>query len=117
MRIFRIFACLMVGLLSFAISADSSKGEPILGLPRITYPADNQQTPDKIALGEKLFNDKRFSTTGEVSCATCHDSEKAFTDSPLPVSEGINKLTGTRNAPTVINSVFPLAIIGSSGGP
>jgi cytochrome c peroxidase len=41
-----------------------------------------------------------------VSCATCHDAEKVFTDSPLSVSEGINKLTGTRNAPTVVNSVY-----------
>jgi len=72
----------------------------------VPYPQENPQTPEKIALGEKLFNDTRFSTTGEVSCATCHAVEKAFTDSPLSVSEGINKLTGTRNAPTVINSVY-----------
>jgi cytochrome c peroxidase len=79
---------------------------PPLGLPPVPYPQDNPQTPEKIALGEKLFNDTRFSTTGEVSCATCHAVEKAFTDSPLSVSEGINKLTGTRNAPTVINAVY-----------
>lgn len=48
----------------------------------------------------------RFSSTGEVSCATCHDAEKVFTDSPLQVSEGINKLTGTRNAPTVVNAAY-----------
>ncbi len=77
-----------------------------LGLPAVTYPENNPQTPEKIALGEKLFNDKRFSSTGEVSCATCHDPKKAFTDSPLKVSEGINKLTGTRNAPTVINTLY-----------
>jgi cytochrome c peroxidase len=41
-----------------------------------------------------------------VSCATCHDPKKAFTDSPLKVSEGIEKKTGTRNAPTVINSAY-----------
>jgi len=63
-------------------------------------------TPEKIALGDKLFHDKRFSTTGEVSCATCHEATKVFTDSPLKVSEGINKLTGTRNAPTVVNSAY-----------
>lgn len=77
-----------------------------LGLPPVPVPADNPQTPEKIALGDKLFNDKRFSSTGEVSCATCHDPKKAFTDSPLVTSEGINKLTGTRNAPTVINSAY-----------
>lgn len=77
-----------------------------LGLPPVPIPADNPQTPEKIQLGDKLFNDKRFSSTGEVSCATCHDPKKAFTDSPLVTSEGINKLTGTRNAPTVINAAY-----------
>lgn len=77
-----------------------------LGLPPVPIPPDNPQTPEKIALGDKLFNDKRFSSTGDVSCATCHDPNKAFTDSPLVTSEGINKLTGTRNAPTVINSAY-----------
>jgi len=89
------------------LTAEKSAGpSPPLGLPPVPYPEDNPQTPEKVALGDKLFNDTRFSTTGEVSCATCHAVEKAFTDSPLSVSEGINKLTGTRNAPTVINSVY-----------
>jgi cytochrome c peroxidase len=77
-----------------------------LGLPPVPIPAHNPQTPEKIALGKKLFNDKRFSATGQVSCANCHDAEKGFTDGPLQVSEGINKLTGTRNAPTVINAAY-----------
>jgi cytochrome c peroxidase len=77
-----------------------------LGLPPLPVPANNPMTPEKIALGSQLFNDKRFSSTGEVSCATCHDPAKAFTDSPLKTSEGINKLTGTRNAPTVVNAAY-----------
>lgn len=77
-----------------------------LGLPPVPIPDDNQQTAEKISLGDKLFHDIRFSSTGAVSCATCHDRSKGFTDSPLSVSEGINKLTGTRNAPTVINSAY-----------
>jgi cytochrome c peroxidase len=79
---------------------------PPLGLPPVPVPEDNPQTAEKITLGDKLFNDKRFSSTGEVSCATCHDPAKAFTDSPLKTSEGVNKLTGTRNAPTVVNAVY-----------
>jgi cytochrome c peroxidase len=76
-----------------------------LGLPEVPIPPDNPQTDEKIKLGDKLFHDARFSTTGEVSCSTCHAREKGFTDN-LPVSEGINKLTGTRNAPTVINAAY-----------
>ncbi len=77
-----------------------------LGLPELDIPANNPQTPAKIALGDKLFHDQRFSSTGEVSCASCHDADKGFTDSPLRTSEGINKLTGTRNAPTVLNAAY-----------
>jgi cytochrome c peroxidase len=96
----RVAACATVFFFAMAATAQP------LGLPPVPIPADNPQTPDKIALGDKLFNDKRFSSTGDVSCATCHDPAKAFTDSPLVVSEGINKLRGTRNAPTVINSAY-----------
>lgn len=81
-------------------------GAAILGLPPVPVPADNPTTAEKVRLGNILFNDKRFSSTGDVSCATCHDPAKAFTDGPLAVSEGINKLTGTRNAPTVVNAAF-----------
>ena len=97
-----IFYLWMVIILFIGFPASAA---PPLGLPPVPIPADNPQTPEKIALGDKLFHDKRFSTTGEVNCATCHDKNKAFTDL-LPVSEGINKLKGTRNAPTVINAAY-----------
>ncbi len=103
-----LLAFLFAGMLVLtgpALQAVAGDGPP-LGLPPVPIPEDNPQTPEKIALGDKLFHDERFSTTGEVSCATCHDKEKAFTDSPLKTSEGINKLTGTRNAPTVLNAAY-----------
>jgi cytochrome c peroxidase len=94
---------------TFVLAADAG-AKPPLGLPPLAIPAENPQTPEKIALGDKLFHDKRFSATGQVSCATCHDKAKAFTDSPLKTSEGIRKggraLTGTRNAPTVLNAAY-----------
>lgn len=76
-----------------------------LGLPPVPIPADNPQSEAKIALGNKLFHDTRFSADGKVSCATCHDDAKAFTDR-LPVSKGFKDQTGTRNAPTVINAAY-----------
>lgn len=55
-----------------------------VGLPaaltRQAIPADNPQTPEKIALGEKLFFDGRLSADGTVACSTCHDPARAFTD-------------------------------------
>jgi cytochrome c peroxidase len=76
-----------------------------LGLPPVPVPEDNPMSEEKIKLGDKLYHDKRLSHTGEVSCATCHDETKAFTDN-LRVSKGINDLTVTRNAPTVINAAY-----------
>ena len=77
----------------------------LLGLPPVPIPANNSQTPAKIALGDKLFHDKRFSVDGTVSCSKCHDEKQAFTDG-LPVSVGHHGLTGTRNAPTVLNAAY-----------
>ncbi len=77
----------------------------LLGLPPVPIPANNPQTAAKIELGDKLFHDKRFSVDGTVSCAKCHDDKLAFTDN-LIVSVGHNGLTGTRNAPTVLNAAF-----------
>jgi cytochrome c peroxidase len=100
----------LLGVAGIAAIATTPPPGPPLGLPAVPIPVDNPQTPEKIALGDKLFNDKRFSSTGEVACATCHDPKKGLTDSPLKVSEGITKgdkkLTGTRNAPTVANAVY-----------
>jgi cytochrome c peroxidase len=95
-----------VGMSGAAIAADVGSRDLPLGLPPLPIPADNPQTPEKITLGKKLFEDKRFSATGQVACANCHEADKAFTDSPLRVSEGIKKLTGTRNAPTVVNAAY-----------
>ncbi|MGB5832915.1 MAG: cytochrome c peroxidase [Thiohalocapsa sp.] len=92
--------------LALALTAGSLSAAPPLGLPVLPIPAGNPQTPAKIALGEKLFNDKRFSATGEIGCVSCHDPMKVFSDSPKPVSEGIRGLTGTRNAPTLVNAAY-----------
>lgn len=83
----------------------SKKYDKTLGLPQVEIPKDNPMSQEKVALGKRLFEDTRFSSTGEVSCSTCHDENKAFVDG-LVVSEGIKGLKGTRNAPTVLNSAF-----------
>ena len=91
-----------LGVMVFIATASAAP----LGLPELSVPEDNPMTPAKIALGDKLFHDDRFSTTGEVSCSTCHELEKGFTDSPLSTSEGILGLTGTRNSPTTTNAAY-----------
>ena len=70
MRIFGLSLILFFLILGLVhvLASDMPDARVPLGLPAISYPENNPQTPEKIALGEKLFNDKRFSTTGEVSC-------------------------------------------------
>jgi len=80
-----------------------------LGVSRAMYeisvPADRWPTTDKVALGEKLFNDKRLSIDDSTSCATCHDPQKGFVDHK-PQAEGVKKQRGQRNSPTVLNAMF-----------
>lgn len=78
---------------------------PPLGLPPVPVPADNPVTQAKAALGEQLFNEERFSADGTISCASCHEPEKAFTDG-LAIAEGIQDKQGTRHTPTVVNAVY-----------
>lgn len=98
MRIFLIF-------ITGVIFSSYSLANPTLGLPDLHIPENNPQTKEKIELGRLLFNDTRFSGDGTISCASCHHSDKAFSDA-LKTPLGINNQTGARNAPTVINSAF-----------
>jgi len=68
-------------------------------------PADNPMTVEKVELGRKLFFDARLSADGTVSCASCHDPKRAFTDGK-PLAEGINARRGVRNSPTLLNAMF-----------
>jgi cytochrome c peroxidase len=77
----------------------------LTALMRQAIPPDNPQTPDKIALGEKLFFDGRLSADGTVACSTCHDPARAFTDG-RPTSIGIKGRVGQRNAMTILNALF-----------
>src|SRR5713101_8126035 len=72
---------------------------------RAAIPPDNPQTPEKIALGQKLFFDGRLSADRTVACSTCHDPARAFTDG-RPTSIGIQGRVGQRNAPTVLNALY-----------
>ena len=82
----------------------SQVGLPV-ELTQKVIPQDNPQTPEKVALGQKLFFDGRLSADDTVACATCHDPARAFTDA-RPVSIGIQGRVGQRNAPTILNALY-----------
>ncbi len=76
-----------------------------LGLPPVTAPADNPLTVESVELGRRLFYDRRMSSDSSVSCATCHNPLIGFTDGRKR-SLGVGGKTGTRNAPSLINSGY-----------
>jgi cytochrome c peroxidase len=91
------------------LKLEQDVGKAPAGLDPVVWaayvPADNQMTPERVALGRKLYFDTRLSHDNSVSCATCHDVTRGFTDQRA-VSEGIKKQLGKRNAPTTLNSAL-----------
>lgn len=74
-----------------------------LGLPDVQHPPDNPPTKEKIALGRKLFMDRRLSHNNTISCAMCHVPEQGFTVNEIATAVGIEGRTNRRNAPTIFN--------------
>ena len=72
---------------------------------KASVPPDNAMTAERVALGRKLYFETALSKDGTVSCATCHDSTRSFTDR-RPASEGIGKQVGKRNSPTTMNAAL-----------
>jgi cytochrome c peroxidase len=104
----RIAILASLGVASMALSDAPAFVVP-KGLPQMLWdvmvPADNPVTPAKIELGRRLYFDKRLSSDGTVSCASCHDPEKGFADGRA-VAEGVGGQKGGRNSPTVLNAAF-----------
>jgi cytochrome c peroxidase len=76
-----------------------------LGLPAVVHPKDNPPTPEKIALGKQLYFDGRLSADDKVSCASCHDPAKGYSNGEQ-FATGVEGKKGGRNSPTVINAAY-----------
>ena len=77
-----------------------------LGLPPATAMNGPIPTSAQVALGEKLFFDRRMSLNGTISCAMCHVPAQGFTVNKLATTIGIEGSTVKRNAPTLLNVSF-----------
>ena len=96
----------LVTLLAVSIISTQAYASQWQALPdKAPAPADNPSTQAKIELGKMLYMDPRFSSTGTVSCNSCHNVMEGGDDS-RSVSMGVHGKTGGRNAPTVWNSAF-----------
>ena len=111
-------ACCVGWLLLFAFAIPTLGQE--LALPKDTLPKtlelvrvplglepvkSEPVSVEVVALGRRLFFDPILSADRTVSCATCHQPEHGFA-SPEAVSVGIGGMKGTRNAPSILNTVY-----------
>ena len=88
--------CFSVPLIGFAL-------DPLPEKPPI--PDDNPMSEAKVDLGRKLYFDPRLSSTGTISCNSCHNVMTNGTDN-RKTSAGVKGQRGPRNSPTVFNAAF-----------
>ncbi|SMG40571.1 cytochrome c peroxidase [Marivirga sericea] len=75
----------------------------------------NKFTEKGVLLGEKIFFDQRFSSNGKVSCATCHEPERAFTDGLALSNLGVSGKALNRNSPTLANVAWAVGLFWDGG--
>ena len=75
------------------------------GLKKLKIPTDNPLTKAKVDLGRQLFFDSRLSRDNTVSCASCHDPQRGWSNGEA-VATGVRGQKGGRSAPTIINAAY-----------
>ena len=74
-------------------------------VPTPSVPEDNPMSEARVQLGRYLFYDTRLSRDGSMSCATCHQQARGFTDGQA-VHAGVDGSPGIRNAMALTNIAF-----------
>jgi cytochrome c peroxidase len=68
-------------------------------------PSDNPLSRERVALGKQLFADPLLSADGRISCASCHQPRRSFSDT-IRFSVGAHGRLGRRNAPSLLNAAY-----------
>lgn len=76
-----------------------------LGLPPLPLKFANVSA-GKVALGRRLFFDRRLSFNNTLSCAMCHLEEDAFASTQSKKAIGMEGRTIRRNSPSLLNVVY-----------
>ncbi|WP_448211332.1 cytochrome-c peroxidase [Colwellia sp. MEBiC06753] len=84
---------------------DSVQGRGVGGTQTALPPNRDGFTPQQIDLGRYLFFDPALSKDGSLSCASCHQPDKGFSDD-LDRSVGVTGDKVARSAPTLWNVAF-----------
>lgn len=73
--------------------------------PAPKTPEDNPPTDAKVDLGRFLFYDRRLSINETISCATCHEQRKAFSDGKKTATGALGELH-PRNSMSLTNVTY-----------
>lgn len=120
-----MFLSLLIGVLAMRCSSPYKQVTVIqndviiklpIGFDSIPIPENNQLSQARIDLGQKLFFDKALSLDSTVSCASCHEPKKYFTDGRKK-SMGINSQEVDRNAPSLFNIAYHPRLLREGGVP
>ncbi|MBM3841269.1 MAG: cytochrome-c peroxidase [Verrucomicrobia bacterium] len=86
-------------------AAEAAQILKLTPLPDLPHDPRNRHSSDAraVALGRQLFYDPRLSANGSISCATCHDPSRHWTDGKR-VAEGLGRVA--RNTPTLWNVAY-----------
>ncbi len=109
MRFLILFLCLLLLIDSHSNQLPVAKYQTLLLKPppnlsdTLPFPQRNPITEDGIALGEKLFYDPILSSNNKISCATCHQPSRAFTDGLALSDRGVSGKKLHRNVPSLVN--------------
>lgn len=104
-RLLRLNMILMGGAVvasAALVGCASTATPPISALPAMQVPADNPQTPQKVALGKQLFADPRLSGSGKTACQSCHYRNLGWTDAQV-LSRRDDGQLNTRHTPSLYN--------------
>lgn len=97
---------LALALLSSTAHADDATWKAIFSpLPPVADSAENKVTPEKVALGKKLYLDKRLSKDNDISCNSCHRLDSFGVDNEA-TSPGHKGQRGGRNSPSSFNAAL-----------
>lgn len=72
---------------------------------RIQIPADNPTTKQGVYLGRMLFYETKLSANNKLSCGSCHEQNKAFTDGRA-FSPGVDGVLTPRNSMSLVNLLW-----------
>lgn len=94
--LFSILVCIAL------VRCGQKEGGVVSPLGEMKNPINSPHLSAEIALGKKLFFDKKLSLNNEISCATCHVADKALTDNRT-LGKGVEGRMAFRNTPSLFN--------------